>query len=381
MKSSFQEIKGVRFLFLRENDAYERGFAHGSLLKNEIKDQAGDILEYVQSKIGRASGKIFMRIVFKKAKKLRKQFSSEELREMEGISQGSGLPLSWIVLFNSIYEIAISFRNNFVACSFFAAPWKGTEKVVIGKTIDLYFEKKVTEFITKRRFIAVYQSKTLNNKFIAPSLPGLLVTDSVVTEKGTVFAVNDGGGAHKNIDFDRKPIVSIAWSLAQLESQSRVWLEALKKTGSIRPFACLVSDGQRNNTFLIEMCQGDYFVKRMDENIINTNHFVSQKMKEKWYVSNYKQRKEYKVTIKRGESIKNKIEKGISSLEEAVETIKIHERTFDPALGSVSNNGTVQGFIYLPCERKILFPSGDKVPPTFYGAWKEFDLNEILTQT
>ncbi len=84
-----------------------------------------------------------------------------------------------------------------------------------------------------------------------------MATDSVITEKGTIFAVNDGGGAHKNINFDRKPIVSIAWSLAQLHSKSRVWLEALKKTSSIRPFACLVSDGRRNNTFLIEMFHGD----------------------------------------------------------------------------------------------------------------------------
>ncbi len=164
MKSCFREIKGVRFLFLRENDAYKRGLAHGSLLRDEIQDQAGDILEYVQSKIGRASSKVFMKIVFKRARSLKKEFSPQELREMEGISQGSGLPLSWILLFNSIYEIAISFRNNFVACSFFAAPWKGTEDVVIGKTIDLYFEKKVTQFITKRRFIAVYQSQSLKNR-------------------------------------------------------------------------------------------------------------------------------------------------------------------------------------------------------------------------
>ncbi len=119
----------------------------------------------------------------------------------------------------------------------------------------------------------------------------------------------------------------------------------------------------------------------MDGNIINTNHFVSQEMKEKWYVNNYKERKEYKVTVERAKNIENKIKKGINSLNEAVETIKIHEQTFDPALGSVSNDGTVQGFVYLPVERKILFPSGDEVPPTFYGTWQEFELDEILTQT
>lgn len=366
-------------MFLREKDPYKRGFAHGSFLREEIEDETDFITHYVQNKLGWASAKFFMKIVFRKTNNLKKEYTTDEIEEMKGISEGSGVALEWVLLFNSIYEIAIAFRSTFVGCSFFAAPFKKTENVLIGKTTDLYFEKKVTEFISKRRFIAVYDNNELQNKFIAPSLPGLLITDSVITKKGTLFAVNDGGGAHKGFDFDNTPIVSIAWGLTKLASNSRIWLKALKKVSSIRPFACLVSDGERQNTFLVEMCQGDYFVERMNGVLVNTNHFVSEEMKNKWYVKNYENHKEYNATLKRGENIKKEIKDGVSSTEEAIKIMKIHEKTFSPRRGSVSNNGTVQGFIYIPQERKILFPAGNKVPVTFNGEWQEFFLDEIFS--
>lgn len=378
MESSLEEIEGVKFLFLREADPYKRGLAHGSLLKEEIRGQAGDVSSYIYDKLGRAQGKIFTEIAFRKALRLKNNFSPQEIREMEGISEGSGLSLRWILLFNSVYEIAISFRSTFVGCSFFAVPFRGGEEVVIGKTIDLYFEKKVTEFMTKRRVIFVYGDNGSASSYIAPSLPGLLATDSIVTEEGTLFAVNDGGGAHKGVDFSNTPIVSIVRDLAKIESKARIWLSALKRMKSIRPFACLLSDGRAQNTFLVEMCQGDYFVKRMEEVVINTNHFTSEEMKEKWYLKNYEAHKEYKVTLKRMDNIKKMVETGISSFDEAIEVLKIHENTFSPEKGSVSNKGTVQGFVTHLGRRKIFFPAGEVVPVTFYGSWKEFSLDEIF---
>lgn len=377
MQSSLEEIRGVKFLYLRERDPYERGRAHGSLLREEIRAQAEDVSSYVRDRLGRVYGRVFIRMAMRKANRLRKSFSPAEESEMKGIAEGSDLSFSWVLLFNSIYEIAISFRDTFVGCSFFAAPWKESEKVVIGKTIDLYFEKEVTDFITKRKTVFVYRNGG-RTPYLAPSLPGCLATDSVITEEGTLFAVNDGGGAHKEVDFTKTPIVSIVRDLPKVSPKARIWLSALKKVKTIRPFACLLSGGEKTNTYLLEMCQGDCFVGRMNGIVVNTNHFLSPEMREKWYVENYEEHREYRGTLQRRKNIEKKIGGSISSLEEALEVMEIHEKTFDPKKGSVANKGTVQAFVFHPSENKILFPAGEVVPVTFYGKWHEFSFDKIF---
>lgn len=79
------------------------------------------------------------------------------------------------------------------------------------------------------------------------------------------------------------------------------------------------------------------------------------------------------MTIERRKNIENKIKKGVNSLKEAVEVLKIHESTF-PALGSVSNNGIVQDLFIHPSKEEYFFPAGTKFHLLFTGVGKNLIL-------
>ena len=159
---------GIKFVYLTGNSPYEIGFEHGRLLKNDIEEMIEGIKKFAEKEYGKILDDIAIKILFHYSNSLKKGFSDDLIEEMKGIADSSGQNLEWIILANSIYEIAVRFYNflKLDACSFFVAPWKNSDYTVIGKTTDLADHPFLSNLLSRHRLVFVYDCKWMGNKYI-----------------------------------------------------------------------------------------------------------------------------------------------------------------------------------------------------------------------
>jgi hypothetical protein len=129
MVSEFLDVKPKRFfarkpgfllqdralpiLYLRGN-AYERGFEQGRLMAKKIGKEKGRIYGYFDRKLyipglSRILGKL---ILMRTWKKMEPYVFYDELMEMQGLADGSGIPLSEVKRFHAIPDFVETFCSN-----------------------------------------------------------------------------------------------------------------------------------------------------------------------------------------------------------------------------------------------------------------------------
>lgn len=380
MGSKKTERNGIKFVYLSGDTPFEIGYEHGKLLKNEIKEIFEKLEAFLREKYGPVLGITLIKIIPLYSKTLKKRFSKDHLEEMRGISEGSGKKLEWIVFVNSLYEIGVFFHKFLGqnACSFFAAPWKNSKYVVSGKTTDVFSKTSVPKIFSKYRVVFVYDYKS-KSQYITFSFPSCTIGDSVIFRDGSLLALNDGGWSHRKINFRNEPILGILKKCANNSKNTKDVLRNIKKLKTTKPYVYLVTDGTKNGSLMIETSNGEYNVKKFEKYLINTNHLKSKNLIKSYYTEGYKEKKSYTNTLKRYENIEKKIGK-MSDLKSGIELLKIHEKTLDSNKGSVSNNGTIQGYVYFPKEKKVVVTNGKKTPVTLTGKWIELNTEDLFNE-
>ncbi|MBD3156022.1 MAG: hypothetical protein GF368_05215 [Candidatus Aenigmarchaeota archaeon] len=377
-ESHFWIKDGIRFVYLSGDSPYEIGYSHGRLLKEEIGEFIEKIKNLIKGEFGGFLGTIILKFLIFRINLLKKKIPPDVLEEMRGIADGSGQDLKWIITSNEGYEVFVSLQGllGLYRCSFFAAPWKDSDYTVIGKTTDLTNYSPLSDIFSKKRVVFIYDYKWLGKKVINLSFPMCLSGDTSILEDGSMCAFNDGGWA-SGINFRDLPVFIITKQASKVSKNASDLLGNIKKYKTMKPYVYLISDGTKENSFLVEACEGDYFVKKFDGRLINTNHFESEEMRKKHYKKGYENDILYTNTFERYNNLKNNV-KEFSNLKEAIEVLKIHEDTFKIDNGSISNLGTVQAYVYFPRERKLLIPDGQKAPVTLNSKWVDFSLDEIF---
>lgn len=378
---------GVKFVYLSGDSPYDIGFEHGRLLKDDAVRLMEGIKKASKDRYGSTKSKLLSKLVLMRSKSLKNSLTQDSFNELKGMSDASGIDIKWGIFANMSYEMAVFLNSRFNiggACSFFVASWQNSDNVVIGKTTDLV-DTRVNPFLADlfsgSKSVFIYDCKWLKKKFITFSYTGCISGDSIIFDNGDVFALNDGGWpVEKRFSLKKTPIIPIMKEVAKESDNIPNMLENLKKYESMKSYACLMSDGSKKNSFLVEMCKGDYHVKGFNGHLINTNHFKSEEMVKKHYKRNYSRNQRYKDTFKRFKNIESNIRE-ISDIKEAAKMLEIHEGTFDSRKGSISNSKTSQAFVYLPKDRRLLIPNGSRHPVTLSGDWVEFGLDEIFNHT
>jgi hypothetical protein len=310
---------------------------------------------------------------------LKNSFSEDQLEEMRGIADGSEQKWKWVFLGNILFEIATALEEELKvmgACSGFINFMKDSNQAVLGKTTDL--NPPLADFFTKNTVVFIYDYPDLEMEYMTPSFPILIAGDSVVFEDGSVVAANGGGFISKSVfyDFRRAPILSIMKEVAKTNGDLNQAKETIRNHQSIGPFLYFFSDGSKEGSFTMEAGSGSY-LRKLDQHLIYTNHLLSESLIKKNYHPDYLSDKHFLNSKARYKNIEDQIGKALSA-EGAIEVLKIHSEDFKAIQGSISNLGTISGMVVLPKEKKILLPSGDKVPVTFYGKWVEFDLDDLF---
>lgn len=373
---------GIKFVYLSESTPFKIGYAHGTLLKDEIKDLINQVKLLSSEKLGKTLGSVIFKTLVKKAKKFEGRFSPGQIEEIRGISKGSNQEYKYILAANTIYEAAVSLGEIITGCSCFIAPWKDSNKVIVGKTTDLLEPIQLTQILTSHRVLFVYNHPNFKAPALVPSFSGCLSGDAAILENKTAFFLNDGGLFHKKLFPENSPITVISRNLMESCTLVGDLKDKIIKSKTIKPVVFLITDGSKANSYLIEKASQDSYVKSWEENgLLNTNFLSSVKLRRKYYKGRFcnlerLDAKSHNVTL-RFQKIKPEME-NISNTQQAIDILKMHAENFGVYEGSISNITTAQGLVYLPSEDKIFFPSGEKVPVTYWGKWKEFSIREIF---
>lgn len=388
MNPSYKEDrKGIHFVFLTGNDHFELGFMHGKLLSREIQTIVNSVEQYLEEKYGNIPQELLFDYLLYKAIKFESKFPRQYLEEMKGIAEGSGVPYRMILAANVVYEIAfgldkyLHLSNGLHGCSAFIAPQPQSRKVFFAKVTDFGLPSSITDDFSRQRMVFIYHLPWKKTKFATFGFPSTICSDNVIKKNGLTFAFNDGGSFEKNINYEHFPILFLARMCADNVNSLSELEKKLRTIPTMKPYSVIVSDGSRKGSAIYDIAEGDFEKIELNNYLINTNHFHSQRMIKKYYKEkyDYKERVFYLNTVARTFAIKERIDQ-VKNAGNMIEIVKYHTENFDQDTGSISNSTTVQGFVYDAKTQTIYAPDGEQVPATFFGRWQKFSLTELFDQ-
>lgn len=384
-KSSKKILNGIRFGFIAGDDPYEIGHNHGKIFKKEINDLVEGAENYVQQKVGKIPRKLLFNFLFFRTKRFQSKFTDEQLEEMNGIADGSGVSANYALAAGVIYEFAFALEKHLhltetpVGCSAFLGRMKKDDSVIFAKTTDFGFPDIFTQIMTDARTAFVYNLKWKKRKFITLSYPIAFCGDSIFTESGIGVGFNDGGFFEKKVNNDYFTILRIMREVAEDCDTTTQVLQKIEQLPSMKPYTLLTTDGDKQSSYLLDFSMGEYEKQELITHLVNTNHFKSSRMMKHYYRDGYEQEDDpfYKNTEVRYKEIHKRM-KEFDSLEDAIAILKYHTEDFDWNKGSISNSTTVQGFLFDPKNRILMLPAGNKIPVTSFGKWEKFKIDELF---
>lgn len=160
-------------------EPYDRGFAHGFLLKNELKHTM-KVLQFLLKQELRVSMQKFMETSNKIMKPIVQKYYPEFYEEMRGISAGArkaGLSISTdlIIAWNSYISLYSYFLDgSIIKCSAFIATGKATEKgdiVMAHNTHTNFADGQLHNVI-------IYVTPTNGHPFVMQTSPGFIASST-----------------------------------------------------------------------------------------------------------------------------------------------------------------------------------------------------------
>lgn len=159
-------------------EPYERGFAHGYLLKNELKKVLNVLPFIVKEQLHISIGK-FINKSNKLIKSNIKQYFPEFYTELRGICDGAkygnvDISLDFLISWNALLSLYDVFSNKKERCSAFIACGNSTENgdIIMGHNTH-------SDFATGQLLnIALYISPSNGNSFVMQTSPGFIASSS-----------------------------------------------------------------------------------------------------------------------------------------------------------------------------------------------------------
>jgi predicted choloylglycine hydrolase len=297
--------------------------------------------------------------------------------EVTGICEGSGAPLEWVMFGNAIHDQSARIRNLLAGCSGFISTWKDSGKTFFAKTTDLHAPSAMTEVLTNIKVTFVHQSLEKRKGFVISGFCGCVGGDVAILENGVVFGFNDGGAGDKKLEYRNGQLVTVVCrELAEtVEKVSEIAI-FLQKVKIAKSYSCLATDGTKENSFVLDVANGEVDITKCDRCLINTNTFQNAEMSLKHHTQVwYRKAKEYNTG--RFEAIRERIKESMD-LHDIIEIFQLHEPTCNHRISSIANKGTVKATIFIPSERRLILASNKNVPVTIGNDWADYNLDDLF---
>jgi|GEM_PF-6840836 len=379
--SRLETKQGVRFVYLNETTPYETGLLHGRLLRDEIQVFIDQLESFAGSYISpKMIGKGMLKLLRTFAWTLLRTFPATQQQELKGISDGCKQDISWIIFANTIHDVlAVKLLRNRVTTGCSAAiTTTQKEGLLMTKLTDLYVTPELSNILASHRFVFVHQGKWLSQPFLTTAFTGCLAGDIVVRKNGLAFTVNDGGTMDKKLVFRNRALLSITRTLAEEAVTTDAIIDGLKKNRTMKSYTFLVTDGSKQGSLIVDTCNGDIGITKLDTSLFNVNRFHSQELIDNHFIENYQNDQLFKNSEKRFQVMTKNVSK-MTDAENAIKVIQIHGPKFCAATeGSLSNTGTVQAIVYETKNRVLHITAGGKVPVSVFGKWVTFEIEKLF---
>ncbi len=212
-----EEKQGIKILHLK-GKPYERGYQHGTLLKDEIFEVLTGGLTGAAAVISRRTGIDFPLAIKEMkigAKSMEPYFPAEFKEELKGIANGlkkAGSQLTYddILLWNTMYDQRCFYNhpnhvdpNNLpvgdqypTGCSSFSAWGKATldGKMIFGKNMDNF---NLPGILENRILVFVAPEEGYRQSFITH--PGMLAIDGGINEEGIAMMTHYSGSINETL--------------------------------------------------------------------------------------------------------------------------------------------------------------------------------------
>lgn len=368
--------KGIKLVFISENSPYLVGYRQGNLLKKEIGEFINDIVEYGIKKLKIKLFVIWSLNIFFLVSKIlfEKSFSKDNIDEMRGIADGSKQPYKWIFLSNTIYDLGTYFSKIFPIqlCSSFV--FRSRKNIYFGKVTDT--TKYLANIFTKYNVVIVYNYTNIGKRYITLTLPMALIGDYVLFDNLTTIGVNGGGLSYAKYFFGKAPYIAYVKQLARECGDTKSVLNYLKKRRSFKPLLFMISGPKIEDNYSVERT-GGIGIFPLEKYLINTNHLNDKNNVDKFYIKNYMKDENYQKSKKKYQTIEDNI-RGANNYMDAIDILKQHSKNFESYKGSISNAATTQGLVIDFEKGNMYIPKGKRVPVTFFGKWKKFNIHKIF---
>ncbi len=364
-----------------EGPAYERGMVNGKLSAQLIYNQEKIFVSEIRKKVTNRFYLFFLKMVVAWMNRKLNYFVGDEYnQEIYGISQSASKEFSLIgpgyiriMNYHAAHDIGHTLQYmNFVGCTSFAAWGNKTAdgKVIHGRNFDFH----VGDEFAEDKIVTFYNPEK-GHKFVMITWGGMIGTVSGMNMEGIAVTVN--AAKSKLPMISSTPITILVREMLQYASN----IEEVKSIASKRKIfvseSIHVSSGRENTSILIEKTpfQTEFYCPH--EQLICTNHFQSENLKND--LSNIQQIEESSSMIryKRMQQLFDRNE--TISVKVAVEILRDRLGLDDELLGHGNEIAVNQliahhSVIFKPSELKMWICTG----PYTLGDYLCYDLNSVF---
>ena len=261
-------------------DPFQRGFAHGRLLKTHIEKAKKTLYFFIKNELN-TSVKNYMRIIKKYVTPVVKNEYPEFYQEITGISKGSGQSFDVIMAWNAYLTIYSYLKDGpKQRCSAFIATGNATKNgdIIMAHTTHTNFADG------QLCNIVLYVSPTSGYSFVMQTQPGLISsgTDWFLSSSGIIGCETTIGGIKYQPKI-KNPLFCRIRQCMQYAKTFDDYVDIMRKhNGGDYPCSWLLGDTQTNEIMLFEIGQKETHIKRTKNGFYyGMNSVIGDKMRAK----------------------------------------------------------------------------------------------------
>jgi predicted choloylglycine hydrolase len=347
-QSKKYQKRGITVVSLK-GDPYEMGYAHGVLLKEEMKPWVKEALYWARTQYFGTS--FLENIISDRAKEVKQYIPEQYIAELKGLAAGSGFDYEFIMVLN----IALDTAWSFFSCTSIAV--KGQDgKLIRSRGLEFQLGQG-TSILIEPHILFINQSSQ-GYAFASVQVPGMIGATTAMNETGLNLGLHSIAGASShwkgvpNGILDRK-IIEYADSVEEVG-------DILKKTHRAFPTMIMVTDLKKARIY--EYDSADIGYKDMDEDgLVLTNYTRVLNIGRNYYCGRYQSARSF-----------------LNNYQNNIDIYKLVELLRDDEISCVGSP-TTQSYhsaIFVP--ETLDFWIAVDPPPANRGRWVGFNLKKEL---
>lgn len=362
----------MKRIHIEETNHYNLGFKYGQQARDEILAMIELIKSYALEKVGGIS-KVLLPLLLALTPLVKRKFGSVILKELRGMSKGSGINIKWLYFINFTYEFGAISNSffKFMGCSSLAMKHLDNEHVLIGKTTDIIENVHFTKTLIKNRIRYSYRVGG-RNLVETITFPGQVTSDFAVLNRKIFVGFNDGGLNTKKNYFSKTSFIPFLRNIYETGNDIEEIKKKMKEARVIHPIIALVSDGKTSGTFTAEIMHNRSRIFPFVNRITRTNCLMNREDKDREYKKGWRKDPFYLCAKRRLVVLRSKTSAG-NGIDDVISILKSHTKSLNMMDGSINSKATSNAVVWDGNKKELYFADSDgSFPLALTKKWELF---------